>query len=127
MLIPTTDYPQTAGPSAGRKTAGDHRKHHNFAWKEKLADGEELIIHRKGATPTRVGDVGIIPGTMASPAYIVVGKGNEESLQSAAHGAGRLVSRRLAKNHIPTSSCENTATTGCRIDWRRNRRVAVCV
>lgn len=71
--------------------------HHNFAWKEKLATGEELIIHRKGATPTRVGDVGIIPGTMASPAFIVSGKGNEESLQSAAHGAGRLISRRQAK------------------------------
>jgi len=71
--------------------------HHNFAWKEKLATGEELIIHRKGATPTRIGDVGIIPGTMASPAFIVSGKGNEESLQSAAHGAGRLISRRQAK------------------------------
>ncbi len=81
----------------GEKPLAIIENHHNFAWKEKLADGEELIIHRKGATPTRVGDVGIIPGTMASPAYIVVGKGNEESLQSAAHGAGRLVSRRLAK------------------------------
>ncbi len=77
--------------------------HHNFAWKEKLAEGEELIIHRKGATPTRVGDVGIIPGTMASPAYIVAGRGNEESLQSAAHGAGRLISRRQAKRTLSES------------------------
>ncbi len=71
--------------------------HHNFAWKETLETGEEIIIHRKGATPADIGDVGIIPGTMASPAFIVTGKGNEEALKSAAHGAGRLVSRNQAK------------------------------
>jgi tRNA-splicing ligase RtcB (3'-phosphate/5'-hydroxy nucleic acid ligase) len=71
--------------------------HHNFAWKELLPDGKEMIIHRKGATPARIGDVGIIPGTMASPAYIVAGKGNEASLNSAAHGAGRVISRNKAK------------------------------
>ncbi|MBN2774498.1 MAG: RtcB family protein, partial [Prolixibacteraceae bacterium] len=71
--------------------------HHNFAWKEKLSDNEELIIHRKGATPAGVGDIGIIPGTMISPAYLVAGKGNEESLNSASHGAGREISRNKAK------------------------------
>jgi tRNA-splicing ligase RtcB (3'-phosphate/5'-hydroxy nucleic acid ligase) len=71
--------------------------HHNFAWKELLPDGKEMIIHRKGATPARIGDVGIIPGTMASPAYIVAGKGNKASLNSAAHGAGRVISRNKAK------------------------------
>lgn len=70
--------------------------HHNFAWKEVTPDGNELIIHRKGATPAKTGDVGIIPGTMASPAYIVAGKGNESALSSAAHGAGRLMSRTRA-------------------------------
>lgn len=70
--------------------------HHNFAWKEKMAGGHEMIIHRKGATPAAAGDVGIIPGTMASPAYIVSGKGNDSSLRSAAHGAGRLMSRTKA-------------------------------
>lgn len=72
--------------------------HHNFAWKEKLPDGRELVIHRKGATPAGLGDLGIIPGTMATPAYIVAGKGNDASLQSAAHGAGRLLSRTKAKS-----------------------------
>lgn len=81
----------------GEKPLAIIENHHNFAWKEKLADGEELIVHRKGATPAGIGDVGIIPGTMASPAYIVTGKGNEDSLQSAAHGAGRLMSRNQAK------------------------------
>jgi len=71
--------------------------HHNFAWKEKLSEKEELIIHRKGATPANVGDIGIIPGNMVSPAFIVSGKGKEESLNSASHGAGRRLSRRKAK------------------------------
>lgn len=71
--------------------------HHNFAWKERLDMGEEVVIHRKGATPAGIGDTGIIPGTMASPAFIVAGKGNEESLNSASHGAGRLMSRNQAK------------------------------
>jgi len=77
--------------------------HHNFAWKEKLPDGKELIIHRKGATPAGTGNVGIIPGTMASPAFIVHGEGNDESLQSAAHGAGRLMSRNQAKKTFSES------------------------
>ena len=81
----------------GEKTLVIIENHHNFAWKEKLAEGEELIIHRKGATPAAVGDLGIIPGTMASPAYIVAGKGNADSLNSASHGAGRLMSRNQAK------------------------------
>jgi tRNA-splicing ligase RtcB len=81
----------------GEKPLTIIENHHNFAWKEKLAEGEELIIHRKGATPAAIGDTGIIPGTMASPAYIISGKGNEDSLQSASHGAGRLMSRNKAK------------------------------
>lgn len=74
--------------------------HHNFAWKETLETGEKVIIHRKGATPAGIGDLGIIPGTMASPAFIVAGKGNEKALNSAAHGAGRLMSRKKAKKTI---------------------------
>ena len=73
--------------------------HHNFAWKEKHY-GEELIVHRKGATPAAKGDLGIIPGTMATPAYIVRGKGNPESLNSASHGAGRAMSRTAAKKTL---------------------------
>jgi tRNA-splicing ligase RtcB (3'-phosphate/5'-hydroxy nucleic acid ligase) len=81
--------------------------HHNFAWKEEQSPGEELIIHRKGATPAGTEDIGIIPGTMASPAYVVKGKGNEESLQSAAHGAGRLISRRKAKKMFSEEQMSN--------------------
>jgi len=56
----------------------------------------EVIVHRKGATPAGEGVLGIIPGSMASPAFVVSGKGNAESLNSASHGAGRVMSRKAA-------------------------------
>ncbi len=77
----------------------DIENHHNFAWKERhVVQGEEceVIVHRKGATPAGVGVLGIIPGSMASPGYVVRGKGSPESLQSASHGAGRVMSRTKA-------------------------------
>ncbi len=70
--------------------------HHNFAWKEQHG-GREVVVHRKGATPASKGELGVIPGSMASPAYVVRGKGCEESLRSASHGAGRRMSRKKAK------------------------------
>ena len=70
--------------------------HHNFAFKE-IYNGEELIVHRKGATPASKGVLGIIPGSMATPGYLVEGKGNEQSLNSASHGAGRAMSRTKTK------------------------------
>ncbi len=79
----------------------DIENHHNFAWKEQhVINGEtrEVIVHRKGATPAGRDVLGIIPGSMASPAFIVRGKGNPESLQSASHGAGRVMSRTQARN-----------------------------
>lgn len=74
--------------------------HHNFAWKEKDVDGNEVIVHRKGATPAGKGILGIIPGSMATPGFIVRGKGSPESINSASHGAGRLMSRTKAKQTI---------------------------
>jgi len=74
--------------------------HHNFAWKEKLGDGTEVIVHRKGATPAGKGVMGIIPGSMTAPGFVVVGKGETTSLNSASHGAGRLMSRSAAKQQI---------------------------
>ena len=69
--------------------------HHNFAWKEEH-DGRELIVHRKGATPAGLGVLGVIPGTMADPAFLVSGLGEPSSLRSASHGAGRRMSRTQA-------------------------------
>jgi tRNA-splicing ligase RtcB len=71
--------------------------HHNFAWKERHA-GRDVIVHRKGATPAGPGVLGVIPGTMADPAYVVRGLGNPHSLNSASHGAGRRMSRKQAKD-----------------------------
>ncbi|MFW5837850.1 MAG: RtcB family protein [Desulfovibrionaceae bacterium] len=73
--------------------------HHNFAWKEEF-DGREVVIHRKGATPAAKGVLGVIPGSMAAPAYVVRGKGNPLSLNSAAHGAGRAMSRIEAESRF---------------------------
>jgi tRNA-splicing ligase RtcB (3'-phosphate/5'-hydroxy nucleic acid ligase) len=73
--------------------------HHNFAWKESHG-GEDVIVHRKGATPAGVGVMGVIPGTMATPGYMVRGLGNAESLNSASHGAGRAMSRTKAKGTL---------------------------
>lgn len=70
--------------------------HHNFAWKE-IHQGRELYVHRKGATPAGEGILGVIPGSMGTPAFVVRGKGNAASLESASHGAGRLMSRTKAK------------------------------
>jgi tRNA-splicing ligase RtcB len=83
----------------GARVLLDIENHHNFAWKERhMIDGveRELIVHRKGATPAGTGVLGIIPGSMASPGFVVRGKGKAESLNSAAHGAGRLMSRTRA-------------------------------
>ena len=59
--------------------------------------GGRGIVHRKGATPAGVGVLGIIPGSMGTPGYVVRGKGVAASLNSAAHGAGRRMSRTKAK------------------------------
>jgi len=83
----------------------DIENHHNFAWKEQH-DGKEVIVHRKGATPAADGDIGIIPGSMATPGYIIRGKGNEQSLNSASHGAGRRMSRKAAKQQFTWSDAK---------------------
>ncbi len=80
----------------GAQVLASVENHHNFAWRERHG-GREVIVHRKGATPADVGALGVIPGSMASPCYVVRGKGDEASLRSAAHGAGRVMSRRQAK------------------------------
>jgi tRNA-splicing ligase RtcB len=78
--------------------------HHNFAWREKhllpTAGKPELrnvIVHRKGATPAGPGVLGLIPGSMAAPGYLVEGLGSAASLHSASHGAGRRLSRTKAR------------------------------
>jgi tRNA-splicing ligase RtcB len=77
--------------------------HHNFAWKEIWKD-EEVIVHRKGATPAGKGVMGIIPGSMTAPGFLVRGKGDSHSINSASHGAGRQMSRTKAIENISTQA-----------------------
>lgn len=73
--------------------------HHNFAWKETW-QGEEVIVHRKGATPASKDVMGIIPGSMTAPGFLVRGKGEVSAINSASHGAGRQMSRTQAFKNI---------------------------
>lgn len=83
----------------GRKPIKMVENHHNFAWRE-LVDGRELIVHRKGATPAGKDVLGIIPGSMTAPGFIVKGKGEMASVNSASHGAGRKMSRTAAMKSV---------------------------
>ncbi|MEM8925917.1 MAG: RtcB family protein [Actinomycetota bacterium] len=70
--------------------------HHNYTERE-THDGRDLWITRKGAIRARVGDHGVIPGSMGTNSYIVAGLGNPDSYTSAAHGAGRRYGRKAAR------------------------------
>ena len=94
------DIHRRIGKALGERSLATVENHHNFAWKEQLPNGKEVIVHRKGATPAAVGELGIIPGSMASHGFIVRGKGQEASLASASHGAGRRMSRTKAKANL---------------------------
>jgi tRNA-splicing ligase RtcB len=83
----------------GRRPLVMVENHHNFAWKE-MYQGKEVIVHRKGATPAGKGVMGIIPGSMTAPGFIVKGKGENASINSASHGAGRKMSRTAALKSI---------------------------
>ncbi len=87
----------------GAKVLAKVENHHNFAWKEQF-EGEELIVHRKGATPAGKGVMGIIPGSMTAPGFLVRGKGETSSINSASHGAGRQMSRTKAFQSITKSA-----------------------
>lgn len=79
----------------GRRPVKIVENHHNFAWKENW-EGKEVIVHRKGATPAGKDVLGIIPGSMTADGFIVKGKGETASVNSASHGAGRKMSRTRA-------------------------------
>jgi len=79
--------------------------HHNYAeWETHF--GEKVIVTRKGAIRAQVGDMGIIPGSMGAKSFIVRGLGNPDSFMSASHGAGRRMSRKVAKNTFTVADLE---------------------
>jgi tRNA-splicing ligase RtcB len=90
--------------------------HHNYVeWEHHF--GENVLVTRKGAVRARVGDMGIIPGSMGARSYIVRGRGNPESFNSCSHGAGRAMSRSEAKRRFSVAD-HIAATQGveCRKD-----------
>ena len=88
----------------GFKPLANVNNHHNFAWREEISPNRYAIVHRKGATPAGKGQPGLIPGSMATPGYLVCGRGAIESLSSASHGAGRAMSRQKAKEQFTQSA-----------------------
>jgi tRNA-splicing ligase RtcB len=73
--------------------------HHNYARMEHHF-GKEVMIHRKGATSARLGEIGIIPGSQGTSSYIVKGLGNKASMESCSHGAGRSMGRMAAERTL---------------------------
>lgn len=90
----------------GARVLAKVENHHNFAWKE-IYNGEEVIVHRKGATPAGKGVMGIIPGSMTAPGFLVRGKGEENAINSASHGAGRQMSRTQAEKTITSNDMQS--------------------
>lgn len=100
------DIHRRIAKALGKRVLVNIENHHNFAWKETIGE-KEVIVHRKGATPAGKGVLGIIPGSMTAPGYIVEGLGNESSLRSASHGAGRLLSRSKCKQTFTRNDIKN--------------------
>jgi tRNA-splicing ligase RtcB len=76
---------------------------HNYARRENHF-GRDILVHRKGATSAREGEMGIIPGSQGTKSYIVKGKGNSESFTSCSHGAGRVMGRKQAQRTLDLKS-----------------------
>ena len=90
--------------------------HHNYVEKEEHY-GESVFVTRKGAVRARIGEFGIIPGSMGAKSFIVRGKGNEESFCSCSHGAGRVMSRTQAKKQFTVADqIAQTEGVECRKD-----------
>ena len=90
--------------------------HHNYV-AEEMHFEEELLVTRKGAIRAGLGELGIIPGSMGAKSFIVRGKGNPMSFESASHGAGRRMSRTQAKRSFSVADLERqTQGVECRKD-----------
>jgi len=90
--------------------------HHNYVARERHY-GKDVLVTRKGAVRARLGDLGIIPGSMGTRSFIVRGLGNPESFESCSHGAGRAMSRTEAKRRFTLEDhAKATASVECRKD-----------
>lgn len=104
------------GDKLGSTTEVAVNCHHNYVAKENHY-GKNVWITRKGAVRARLGDLGIIPGSMGAKSFIVCGKGNVESFHTCSHGAGRIMSRGQAQKEITLEQHEtDTAGVECKKD-----------
>lgn len=95
--------------------------HHNYAaWEAHY--GKKVLVHRKGAIRMFKGDIGIIPGSMGTPSYIVEGLGNPEAFMSASHGAGRKMSRAEADKTISEEQANKAMEGVVYGRWSRDRK-----
>lgn len=92
--------------------------HHNYAAEEEHY-GETFWVHRKGATAANEGRLGIIPGSMGTPSYIVAGKGNADSFCSCSHGAGRVLGRMQASRQLSKEACDKAMEGIVFSGWNR--------
>ncbi len=97
MMRTLLDFLLDLEPSASFSPALDIA--HNYA-SEEHHFGQNVMVHRKGATRAEVGETGIIPGSQGSSSYIVRGLGNKESFCSCSHGAGRKLGRKQAQRRL---------------------------
>ena len=95
--------------------------HHNYAVLENHF-GRNVWIHRKGATSAKENEVGIIPGSMGTPSYIVEGLGNVESFMSCSHGAGRTMGRMQASRNLTVEECDKAMEGVVHDRWSKVRR-----
>lgn len=95
--------------------------HHNYAAMEHHF-GQNLVVHRKGATSARKGEKGIIPGSMGTPSYIVEGLGNDMSFQSCSHGAGRAMGRKDASRRFTVEECDKAMEGVVFGRWGKDRK-----
>lgn len=93
--------------------------HHNYVARENHF-GANVLVTRKGAVRARVGDLGIIPGSMGAKSFIVRGRGNSDSFCSCSHGAGRAMSRGEARRRF---TVEDHARATARVECRKDADV----
>ena len=104
------------GDAARLGVTMDVNCHHNYVADE-VHYGERVLVTRKGAIRAGAGELGIIPGSMGTGSFIVRGRGNAESFESAPHGAGRAMSRGEARRRFTKEDLERqTAGVECRKD-----------
>lgn len=90
--------------------------HHNYV-SEEMHFGSNVLVTRKGAISARIGEMGLIPGSMGTRSYVVRGLGNPDSFHSASHGAGRRMSRNQARKEYQIKDLmEQTSGVECRKD-----------